>query len=99
MSKHPRVDIETNAGQGKMGRCYVSTNFARRLEEELNEAMQRVSLLEDAMRPLIAMYKRHEEIIRSGRGSSQEDAYYCFYSGHHDEWDMAAKALEAKGNP
>ena len=93
MSNHPRTDIETGAGNGKGGRCYVSVNFACRIEKELNEALEMVIRLQESLRPLVAMWKKHEQIVKSGKGIGQEDAYYCFYKGKHNHWENAVESL------
>lgn len=68
-------------------------------EYDLPSAIERINVLNDALRPLVAMWKRHERIVMSGRGGGQEEAYYCFYSGHHQHWEKAVKVLEDEGKP
>ncbi len=46
MSDTPRTDNESLSGQGKSGRSYVSVNFTRQLERELNAANERIKQIE-----------------------------------------------------
>ncbi len=46
MSDTPRTDNESLCGNGMRGRTWVSVNFARQLERELNEANKRIKELE-----------------------------------------------------
>ena len=49
MSDTPRTDNESLCGNGMRGRTWVSVNFARQLERELNAANEHIKNLESAL--------------------------------------------------
>ena len=89
MSDTPRTDNESLSGQGKSGRSYVSVNFTRQLERELNAANDRIKQIEADKVNLMETRRDREERIKRLEKLGDEMELWCVNEKVSEAWKEA----------